>query len=72
MLDETLRPLMQDSGIRMSFMASSLLCGFSFMIGRTCIPFNSILGETYEMVTPVFRIICECVSQNPAVYASNL
>ena len=72
MQDLSMRSILQDSGVRMSFMASSYLCGFSLMVGRTCIPINPMLGETYEMVTPIFRIICECVSQNPSVMATNL
>lgn len=62
MQDTNLRPLLQDSGLRMAFMASNLFCGFSMMIGRTAIPFNPMLGETYELITPVFRMITECVS----------
>jgi hypothetical protein len=58
--------------MRMAFMASSVACGFSLMVGRTCIPFNPMLGETYEMVTPIFRMICECVSQRPSIVATNI
>jgi len=72
MQDINMRPILQDSGIRMSFFASSLACGFSLMVGRTAIPFNPMLGETYEMVTPVFRMICECVSQHPSMVATNV
>lgn len=32
-------------------------------------PFNALLGETYELVTPTYRLIAEQVSHHPAVSA---
>lgn len=35
-------------------------------------PFNPLLGETYELVTPDFRMISEAVSHQPPVTAFEL
>lgn len=37
--------------------------------GRVRKPFNSLLGETYEIVTPSYRMICEQVSHHPPISA---
>ena len=38
-------------------------------MGRTSKPFNPLLGETYEMVTPEFRMIVETVCHHPPITA---
>lgn len=37
------------------------------MLGRLAKPFNPLLGETYELVTPDFRFINETVSHHPPI-----
>lgn len=37
------------------------------MIGRISKPFNPMLGETYELVTPDLRFVSEAVSHHPPV-----
>ena len=34
-------------------------------------PFNSLLGETYEIVTPHYRAVAEAVSHHPPIVALN-
>ena len=36
---------------------------------RVMKPFNSLLGETYELVTPNYRLIAEQVSHHPPISA---
>jgi hypothetical protein len=36
---------------------------------RVMKPFNSLLGETYELVTPTYRLIAEQVSHHPPISA---
>ena len=47
------------------FAVSALACNWD-RLGK---PFNPILGETYELERPEFRILCEQVSHHPPVSA---
>lgn len=42
------------------------------MKGRLGKPFNPLLGETYELVTPEFRMLTEAVSHEPPIVAMEL
>lgn len=44
---------------------------FQSFNGRLGKPFNALLGETYELVTPTYRAISEAVSHHPPVTALN-
>lgn len=44
---------------RLTMIACFVLTQYADVIGRTRKPFNPILGETYELVTPNFRFISE-------------
>jgi oxysterol-binding protein-related protein 1/2 len=41
------------------------------ILGRSYKPFNSLLGETYELVTSDYKFIAEQVSHHPPVTAFN-
>lgn len=41
------------------------------IIGRTAKPFNPLLGETYELVTPKYRFFSEQVSHHPPIECMN-
>lgn len=45
--------------------------GFSQVPGRLNKPFNPLLGETFELVTPSFRFLAEMVSHHPPVTATH-
>ena len=49
--------------------ACFVLTQYADVIGRTRKPFNPILGETYELVTPNFRFVSEQVSHHPPISA---
>ena len=38
-------------------------------MGRMDKPFNPFLGETFELITPTFKFLAECVSHHPTVIA---
>jgi hypothetical protein len=40
---------------------------YSLVKGRTAKPFNPLLGETFEVLTPEYRFIAEQVSHHPPV-----
>ena len=39
--------------------------------GRSAKPFNPLLGETYELVTPNYRYFSEMVSHHPPICCFN-
>jgi hypothetical protein len=41
------------------------------IIGRTAKPFNPMLGETFELVTPKYRFFSEQVSHHPPINCMN-
>lgn len=44
---------------RLGLIAIFLLSQYSEVVGRVRKPFNPILGETYEIIQPNFRMCCE-------------
>ena len=61
-----------DSCRRMCAFAATTATGWNQILGRLQKPFNPLLGETYELVTPKFRFFSECVSHHPPIFALNL
>lgn len=54
---------------RLALIGCFVLSQYADVIGRLRKPFNPILGETYELVTPNFRFISEQVSHHPPISA---
>lgn len=56
---------------RMKYVAAFLVSSTSIHTGRLSKPFNPLLGETYEYVSPEqkYRICCEQVSHHPPISA---
>lgn len=48
-----------DSLIRLGYITAYTLSQFSSIEGRKQKPFNPVLGETYEFLTPDFRFMAE-------------
>ncbi len=61
--------LSDDIHKRMALVAAYCATRFSNVIGRKQKPFNSMLGETYELVTSKYRYISEQVSHHPPITA---
>lgn len=57
----------QDPCMRMLHVAAYSAATYCFVKGRTSKPFNPLLGETFEVVTPDFRFLAEQVSHHPPV-----
>jgi len=57
----------EDSLKRMVYMATYNAATYFLVKGRTAKPFNPLLGETYEFVTPTHRFFGEQVSHHPPV-----
>ena len=57
---------------RMLYLACIYSSAFNQVLGRLSKPFNPLLGETYELVTPKFRFLAECVSHHPPIVCMNL
>jgi hypothetical protein len=53
----------------MAYVATFTATRFSSIIGRMQKPFNSLLGDTYEIVTSKYRHITEQVSHHPPITA---
>lgn len=58
-----------DSLKRLAYIAIFIVCQYSVIDTRNRKPFNPILGETYELVTPEWRWIAEQVSHHPPISA---
>jgi hypothetical protein len=58
----------QDSMARMVKVVTTLIAVFNQVVGRVSMPFNSLLGETYELVTSSFRFVAEMVCLNPPIF----
>ena len=58
-----------DPADRMVKVSTALIAVFNQVHSRVNKPFNSLLGETYELVTPKFRFISEMVSHHPPIFA---
>ena len=61
----------EDSLKRMVYVAAYSAATYFLIKGRTQKPFNPLLGETYELVTPTYRYFSEQVSHHPPVIATN-
>ena len=57
LLDQAARE--EDSLVRLAFVAAYAAARWNLTLGRTQKPFNPLLGETCELVTPKFRAIHE-------------
>jgi len=57
--------------MRLVYISIWSIVRFQSFNGRLGKPFNSLLGETYELVTPTYRAISEAVSHHPPVTALN-
>lgn len=55
----------------MVYVAAWSITRFQPLNDRIMKPFNSLLGETYEIVTPTYRAVAEAVSHHPPVVALN-
>lgn len=53
----------------MVYVAVYSIAKFSQVAGRVCKPFNPMLGETFEVVTPTYRAFTEQVSHHPPINA---
>jgi hypothetical protein len=53
----------------MMYIAVSNMSSYSLIKKRTAKPFNPLLGETFELVTPKYRFVSEQVSHHPPVCA---
>lgn len=59
----------KDPFMRLAYLAANNIAAYSALEGRTKKPFNPVLNETYEFVTPDFRFIAEQVTHHPPVCA---
>ncbi len=59
----------KDSQMRMVYITLGFLTGFNQVVDRIGKPFNPLLGETYELVTPEIRCLTETVSHHPPIFA---
>lgn len=59
----------ESSTKRMLFVAARMVCSQFVIPDRTGKPFNPLLGETYELLTPDFRYFSEMVSHHPPIFA---
>lgn len=58
-----------NSLVRMAYVAAYSASRYHSVLGRINKPFNSLLGETYELVTTKYRYISEQVSHHPPITA---
>lgn len=58
-----------DPAKRLALIAIHNASAYFALMGRLAKPFNPLLGETYEMVTPDFRMIVETVCHHPPITA---
>lgn len=56
---------------RMLYVTARMITSYQIVPGRTGKPFNPLLGETYELVTPKFKFFSEMVSHHPPIVAVN-
>ena len=60
-----------DPARRLLYIAAFAISSYSGTDKRTLKPFNPLLGETFELITPKFRYISEQVSHHPPIGASH-
>ena len=56
---------------RLVYMACNNAATYFLIKGRTAKPFNPLLGETYELITPKYRFYSEAVCHHPPMLAIN-
>jgi hypothetical protein len=61
----------ETTSLRLAYVAAWAIAGNIFINGRTDKPFNPLLGETYELVSPKYRFLAELVSHHPPILAMN-
>ena len=57
---------MQDAEARLMWVSTFAVSALASNFERMGKPFNPLLGETYELKRPDFRIVCEQVSHSAA------
>ena len=55
--------------LRMAKLISPFYMMLAHMVGRYQKPFNSLLGETFDLEFQGFRVVCEQVSHHPPISA---
>ena len=60
---------MNEAEMRMEWVATFAVSALASNFERMGKPFNPMLGETYELERPDFRILCEQVGHHPPVTA---
>lgn len=63
--------LEEDPVKRITLIAVHSAASQNLICGRTAKPFNPMLGETYELVTPNYRFFSESVSHHPPIACTN-
>ena len=58
-----------DSLRRLAYVSIETIASMSTIEKNNTKPFNALLGETYELITPQFRYIAEQVSHHPPITA---
>lgn len=61
----------KDSLRRLIYLATCNAATYFLIKGRTAKPFNPLLGETYELITPKYRFYSEQVCHHPPMLAIN-
>ena len=59
----------QNSLVRLAYVAAHNISQFSSYEGRKTKPFNPLLGETFDYMTPEYKFFSEQVSHHPPVSA---
>ena len=58
-----------DSLKRLAYVAAYVITNLTCLEKNSTKPFNPLLGETFELVTPKFRFLAEQVSHHPPITA---
>lgn len=67
---ETASSLENDPARRLLYIAAFAISSYSGTDKRISKPFNPLLGETFELITPQFKYLSEQVSHHPPIGAS--
>ena len=67
---ETANSLKDDPARRLVYIAAFAITSYSGTDKRISKPFNPLLGETFELITPKFKYLSEQVSHHPPIGAS--
>lgn len=59
----------EDPSLRLAYVTAFGLTQYANIEDRTLKPFNPVLGETYELLTPDFKFMAEQVSHHPPISA---